>query len=86
VDIHIVGANDENAASATVNDDFENVYLWILSVSLCSNTVKLQLYRHFTNTLIFAVIASVIFMLYSIKVHRMADCLKVTKILILCCG
>lgn len=39
------------------------------------NMVKLSLYRHFTNTLIFAVLASVVFMLYSIKVHRFADCL-----------
>lgn len=37
--------------------------------------VKLSLYRHFTNTLIFSVIASVIFMLYSIKAHRLAECL-----------
>lgn len=48
---------------------------------LCSyyrNTVKLTLYRHFTNTLIFAVITSVIFMLLSIKTHRIVDCLTVS--------
>jgi hypothetical protein len=36
--------------------------------------VKLSLYRHFTNTLIFAVLASVIFMLYSIKTKRFDPC------------
>lgn len=45
------------------------------TLRLRRNTVKLQLYRHFTNTLIFAVIASVIFMLYSIKTHRYVQCL-----------
>lgn len=43
----------------------------------CRNMVKLALYRHFTNTLIFAVIASVIFMLFSIKTHRLSKCLQV---------
>uniref|UniRef100_A0A182KAB2 GOST seven transmembrane domain-containing protein n=1 Tax=Anopheles christyi TaxID=43041 RepID=A0A182KAB2_9DIPT len=45
------------------------------TLRLRRNMVKLSLYRHFTNTLIFAVLASVVFMLYSIKVHRFADCL-----------
>lgn len=45
------------------------------TLRLRRNMVKLTLYRHFTNTLIFAVIASVIFMLFSIKAHRMARCL-----------
>lgn len=45
------------------------------TLRLRRNMVKLTLYRHFTNTLIFAVIASVIFMLFSIKTHRMARCL-----------
>ncbi|KXJ28322.1 transmembrane protein 87A [Exaiptasia diaphana] len=40
------------------------------------NVVKLSLYRHFTNTLIFAVLASVAYMVWSIKTHRFADCLK----------
>eukprot|EP00112_Aurelia_sp_Birch-Aquarium-sp1_P026028 Seg898.6 transcript_id=Seg898.6/GoldUCD/mRNA.D3Y31 product="Transmembrane protein 87A" protein_id=Seg898.6/GoldUCD/D3Y31 len=38
------------------------------------NVVKLSLYRHFTNTLIFAVIASIIYMAWSIKSHTYADC------------
>ncbi|XP_058120693.1 transmembrane protein 87A [Anopheles ziemanni] len=45
------------------------------TLRLRRNMVKLSLYRHFTNTLIFAVLASVVFMLYSIKVHRFAECL-----------
>ncbi|XP_055594270.1 transmembrane protein 87A [Uranotaenia lowii] len=45
------------------------------TLRLRRNMVKLSLYRHFTNTLIFSVLASVVFMLYSIKSHRFADCL-----------
>uniref|UniRef100_A0A8C5DTN2 Transmembrane protein 87A-like n=1 Tax=Gouania willdenowi TaxID=441366 RepID=A0A8C5DTN2_GOUWI len=39
------------------------------------NVVKLSLYRHFTNTLIFAVIASVIFSVWTSKTFRMSTCL-----------
>ncbi|XP_067009902.1 transmembrane protein 87A isoform X1 [Anabrus simplex] len=39
------------------------------------NLVKLSLYRHFTNTLIFSVVSSVVFMLYSIRYHRFNPCL-----------
>lgn len=45
------------------------------TLRLRRNTVKLTLYRHFTNTLIFAVIASVIFMLVSVKTHQIHRCL-----------
>jgi len=38
------------------------------------NVVKLSLYRHFTNTLIFAVVASIIYMAWSIKSHSFANC------------
>ncbi|KAM9359172.1 transmembrane protein 87A [Symphorus nematophorus] len=38
------------------------------------NVVKLSLYRHFTNTLIFAVIASVIFIIWTTKTFRMTKC------------
>lgn len=40
------------------------------------NIPKLSLYRHFTNTLIFCVIASIIFMIWSLKRHRFVNCLK----------
>ncbi|XP_029699400.1 transmembrane protein 87A isoform X2 [Takifugu rubripes] len=40
------------------------------------NVVKLSLYRHFTSTLIFAVIASVIFIIWSKMTFRMSSCLS----------
>ncbi|XP_041645141.1 transmembrane protein 87A [Cheilinus undulatus] len=46
----------------------------IKTLKLRRNPVKLSLYRHFTNTLIFAVIASVIFMGWIAKKFRLADC------------
>ncbi|KAF5300025.1 hypothetical protein FQR65_LT09282 [Abscondita terminalis] len=49
------------------------------TLRLRRNEVKLSLYRHFTNTLIFSVVASVIFMLYAIKMHRIVTCLLVWK-------
>lgn len=39
------------------------------------NIPKLTLFRHFTNTLIFCVIASVIFMIWSLARHRFVACL-----------
>ncbi|KAK7070884.1 Transmembrane protein 87A [Halocaridina rubra] len=44
------------------------------TLRLRRNLVKLSLYRHFTNTLAFGVIASVIFMLWSIRYHQFEDC------------
>lgn len=44
------------------------------TLRLRRNMVKLTLYRHFTNTLIFAVMASVVFMLYSIMSHNAGLC------------
>ncbi|XP_063060977.1 transmembrane protein 87A-like isoform X2 [Engraulis encrasicolus] len=38
------------------------------------NVVKLSLYRHFTNTLIFAVIASVIFIVWSTHTFKFSKC------------
>ncbi|XP_066257214.1 transmembrane protein 87A [Euwallacea similis] len=49
------------------------------TLRLRRNETKLALYRHFTNTLIFCVATSVIFMLYCIKVHYYVDCLTVWK-------
>jgi len=45
------------------------------SLRLRRNLVKLSLYKHFTNTLVFNVVASVIFMLWSIKYHKVVNCL-----------
>ncbi|XP_054263065.1 transmembrane protein 87A-like [Macrosteles quadrilineatus] len=49
------------------------------TLRLRRNMVKLNLYRHFTNTLIFAVISSVVFMLYSIKAHYLVNCFTAWK-------
>ncbi|CAK1600686.1 unnamed protein product [Parnassius mnemosyne] len=49
------------------------------TLRLRRNTIKLSLYRHFTNTLIFAVISSVIFMLYSLKSYRIQLCITEWK-------
>ncbi|KAJ8922759.1 hypothetical protein NQ315_007794 [Exocentrus adspersus] len=49
------------------------------TLRLRRNETKLTLYRHFTNTLIFSVVASVFFMLYCIKVHHFVGCLTVWK-------
>ncbi|XP_037123152.1 transmembrane protein 87A [Syngnathus acus] len=61
----------------------DSCVIWWIFVSLAQttkllrlrrNTVKLSLYRHFTNTLIFAVIASVIFIVWTTKTFKMAKC------------
>lgn len=60
---------------------------WILSnlqqtmrtLRVRRNIPKLTLYRHFTNTLIFCVVASVIFMIWSLMRHRFVECLKQWK-------
>ncbi|KAL0620124.1 Transmembrane protein 87B [Plecturocebus cupreus] len=44
------------------------------TLRLRKNTVKFSLYRHFTNTLIFAVLASVVFMVWTTKTFRIAKC------------
>ncbi|XP_062851918.1 transmembrane protein 87A isoform X2 [Trichomycterus rosablanca] len=46
----------------------------IKTLKLRRNPVKLSLYRHFTNTLVIAVIASLIFMIWTTKKFRLADC------------
>lgn len=45
------------------------------TLRLRRNTVKLSLYKHFANTLVFSVLASIVFMLWSIKYHKLVDCL-----------
>ncbi|ALC37971.1 CG17660 [Drosophila busckii] len=44
------------------------------TLRLRRNMVKLTLYKHFTKTLIFAVIASVIFMLFALRLHNTQNC------------
>ncbi|KAK7490240.1 hypothetical protein BaRGS_00018585, partial [Batillaria attramentaria] len=46
------------------------------TLRLRRNIVKLTLYRHFTNTLIFAVLASVAYMIWFMTQHKFQDCIK----------
>ncbi|XP_060043320.1 transmembrane protein 87B isoform X1 [Erinaceus europaeus] len=61
----------------------DSIFIWYIFISLAQtmktlrlrkNTVKFSLYRHFTNTLIFAVVASVVFMIWTTKTFRIAKC------------
>ena len=49
---------------------FTSLIQTIRALKLRRNIVKLRFYNHFKNTLIFGVFMSVIFMLYSIKIHK----------------
>ncbi|KAI1295467.1 Transmembrane protein 87A [Halotydeus destructor] len=46
------------------------------TLRLRRNLVKLNLYRQFTNTLICAVIGSVVFMIWQIHTHKLTSCLS----------
>ncbi|XP_046723910.1 transmembrane protein 87A isoform X2 [Silurus meridionalis] len=83
--LRITGGRDSvpGLITAIVLTVFDSCIIWFIFVSLAQtiktlklrrNPVKLSLYRHFTNTLIFAVIASVIFMVWTTKKFRLADC------------
>ncbi|XP_027021668.2 transmembrane protein 87A isoform X2 [Tachysurus fulvidraco] len=83
--LRITGGRDSvpSLLTAIVMTVFDSSATWFIFVSLAQtiktlklrrNPVKLSLYRHFTNTLIFAVIASVIFMVWTTKKFRLADC------------
>ncbi|XP_073906360.1 transmembrane protein 87B isoform X1 [Castor canadensis] len=61
----------------------DSIFVWFIFISLAQtmktlrlrkNTVKFSLYRHFTNTLIFAVLASIVFMVWTTKTFRIAKC------------
>ncbi|KAF8790751.1 Transmembrane protein 87A like protein [Argiope bruennichi] len=54
---------------------FSSLVQTIRTLRLRRNIVKLQLYRHFTNTLIMAVIGSVAFMTWSIHAHKLSTCI-----------
>ncbi|XP_060083799.1 transmembrane protein 87A-like [Ylistrum balloti] len=45
------------------------------TLRLRRNIVKLSLYRHFTNLLIFAVLASVVYMIWSLSSHKLKICI-----------
>ncbi|KAM7408930.1 hypothetical protein PAMA_002583 [Pampus argenteus] len=83
--LRITGGQDNGPAliTAIVLAVFDSFSIWFISFHLAQtiktlklrrNPVKLSLYRHFTNTLIFAVIASIIFMGWTAKKFRLAEC------------
>jgi hypothetical protein len=59
------------------------IYYWIFTglvattrtLRVRKNIVKLNVYRHFTNTMIFAIIASLLFMIWSLKTHFFTACI-----------
>lgn len=59
------------------------IYYWIFTglvattrtLRLRKNIVKLNVYRHFTNTMIFAIVASLLFMIWSLKSHFFTTCI-----------
>ncbi|CAM9982786.1 unnamed protein product [Lampetra planeri] len=53
---------------------FISLYQTMKMLMLRRNVVKLSLYRHFTNTLIFAIIASLIFIIWTTRKFRFAEC------------
>lgn len=54
---------------------FTSLIQTMRTLKLRRNVVKLSLYRHFTNTLIFTVLASVVFMVWSMIEHKMPECI-----------
>nr|XP_046268955.1 transmembrane protein 87A-like [Scatophagus argus] len=61
----------------------DSCVMWWIFISLSQttrllklrrNVVKLSLYQHFTNTLIFSVVASIIFIMWTTKVFKLVDC------------
>uniref|UniRef100_A0A3P8RDG2 Transmembrane protein 87B n=1 Tax=Astatotilapia calliptera TaxID=8154 RepID=A0A3P8RDG2_ASTCA len=78
-----VSYNGRALITAIVLAMFDSCAIWFISFHLAQtiktlklrrNPVKLSLYRHFTNTLIFAVIASIIFMGWTAKKLRLVEC------------
>uniref|UniRef100_UPI00358E77CD transmembrane protein 87A-like isoform X2 n=1 Tax=Myxine glutinosa TaxID=7769 RepID=UPI00358E77CD len=53
---------------------FMSLYQTMKTLTLRRNVVKLSLYRHFTNTLVFCVLASIIFTIWSTRKFRFAKC------------
>ncbi|CAF4070348.1 unnamed protein product, partial [Rotaria magnacalcarata] len=59
------------------------MYYWIFTslvattraLRLRNNLLKLNVYRHFTNTILFAIAASVLFMIWSLKSHFFTTCI-----------
>ncbi|XP_016133719.1 transmembrane protein 87A isoform X1 [Sinocyclocheilus grahami] len=84
----VLRVNTEHGGSSRLLCDIvmaliDSCIVWWIFISLAQtmkllrlrrNVVKLSLYRHFTNTLIFAVIASVIFIVWTTKTFKLSKC------------
>ncbi|XP_026082324.1 transmembrane protein 87A-like isoform X2 [Carassius auratus] len=84
----VLRVNTEQGGSSRLLCDIvmaliDSCIVWWIFISLAQtmkllrlrrNVVKLSLYRHFTNTLIFAVIASVIFIVWTTKTFKLSKC------------
>lgn len=84
----VLRVNSEQGGSSRLLCDIvlavtDSCIVWWIFISLAQtmkllrlrrNVVKLSLYRHFTNTLIFAVIASVIFIIWTTKTFKLSKC------------
>ncbi|XP_073401263.1 transmembrane protein 87B [Dendrobates tinctorius] len=83
--MRIIGAKESDLAllASIPLALLDSLLCWWIFVSLAQtmkilklrkNVVKYSLYRHFTNTLIFAILASVVFMAWTTTKFRLADC------------
>ncbi|CAH2328141.1 transmembrane 87A isoform X2 [Pelobates cultripes] len=82
--LRVTGAQSDLASLAFIPLAFLDTALcWWIFISLTQtmkllrlrrNVVKLSLYRHFTNTLILAVVASVVFIVWTTMKFRLVDC------------
>lgn len=54
---------------------FSSLVQTIRNLRVRRNLVKLSLYRHFTNTLVFCVVCSVVFMAWTVGRHKFAVCI-----------
>lgn len=83
--MRVIGGSKHLAVALTdiVLAVIDSISVWFIFISLAQtmktlrlrkNTVKFSLYRHFTNTLIFAVLASIVFMVWTTKTFRIAKC------------
>ncbi|XP_075419254.1 transmembrane protein 87B isoform X2 [Tenrec ecaudatus] len=83
--MRVLGAKDSDLAllASLPLSLLDSALCWWIFISLAQtmktlrlrkNTVKFSLYRHFTNILIFAVVVSVVFMIWTTKTFRISKC------------
>lgn len=81
---HVEAAKQKQFAALPLVITEMVIFYWIFAslgktmrtLKLRRNEVKLTVYRHFMNTLVFAAMASVIFMVWSLVYHIFPTCLK----------